>query len=229
MVKTGGQPSAPPHDQRSTEWNEEQEESARHQACKFHKELFKIKGRYQDVHKTNFYDVGGQLLVILWQQGETSRSEGFPRTRLNKKVLCVRLWNGTCFCRRVLPSSFLLSSFFFLLSSLTQNRALKLRFLWKSFFLGEGLPPTNTQQHTTTTNNNQPTTNQQPTRERGEKLKKMNKRKKAGKEKRKRKTEKNGKEKKRKNEKMEKYFLKQEKEKIVLKQPDALGAAVTRF
>ena len=34
--------------------NEEQEECARHKAYKLHKELFKMKGPYKDVHKTNF-------------------------------------------------------------------------------------------------------------------------------------------------------------------------------
>ena len=55
---------------------------------------------------------------------------------INKKVLCVRLWKGTCFCRRVLlsfSSSFFLSSFFLLLSSfflsssLTPESCLKIR------------------------------------------------------------------------------------------------------
>ena len=47
---------------------------------------------------------------------------------INKKVLCVRLWKGDLFLSAR-------SSFFFLLlsSSLTQNRALKLR-----FFVGKG-------------------------------------------------------------------------------------------
>ena len=52
-----------------------------------------------------------------WVWLGVSRSEAFPRTRITKKkILCVRLWKGTCFCRRLLPSSFffLLSSFFFL-------------------------------------------------------------------------------------------------------------------
>ena len=45
------------------------------------------------------------------------RSERFPRTRIKKMSLCVRLWKGTCFCGRVLSFFFLLSSFFFRLSS----------------------------------------------------------------------------------------------------------------
>ena len=50
----------------------------------------------------------------------------------NKKVLCVRLWKGTCFCRRVL----LLLSFF--LSSLTQIRALKSKFKKEKVMFLEG-------------------------------------------------------------------------------------------
>ena len=62
----------------------------------------------------------------------SDRSEGFPRSN-NKKVLCVRLWKGACFCRRVLLSSF----FFLLLSSLTQNRSLKMNiFVGKTMFWG---------------------------------------------------------------------------------------------
>ena len=40
----GRSPNAPPYDRRSTEWNEEQEEFARHRAYTRHKDLFKIKG-----------------------------------------------------------------------------------------------------------------------------------------------------------------------------------------
>ena len=38
----------------STEWNEVQEEFARHKSYKLHKELFNMKGQYSDVHRTNF-------------------------------------------------------------------------------------------------------------------------------------------------------------------------------
>ena len=41
--KNGRSPNAPHYDQRSTEFNEEQEEFARHKAYNLHKELFKIK------------------------------------------------------------------------------------------------------------------------------------------------------------------------------------------
>ena len=51
----GRYPNAPPYDQRSTEWNEEQNEFARHRAYKLHAELFKTKGHCKDVHKTNFF------------------------------------------------------------------------------------------------------------------------------------------------------------------------------
>ena len=59
VIQTGSAhrrfPNAPPYDQRFTEWNEEQEEFARHKACKIHKELFKIKGYSNEVHTTNFF------------------------------------------------------------------------------------------------------------------------------------------------------------------------------
>ena len=59
VIQTGGKngrsPNAPPYDQRSTEWNEEQEEFARHEPYNFHKELSKMKGHYRNVHRTNFF------------------------------------------------------------------------------------------------------------------------------------------------------------------------------
>ena len=53
--KNDRSPNAPPYDQRSTEWNEKQEKFARHKAYNLHKELFKKKGSYYDVHRTNFF------------------------------------------------------------------------------------------------------------------------------------------------------------------------------
>ena len=50
--KNGRCPNAPPCGQMSTEWNEEQEEFARHRAHKLHKKLFKTKGHNKDVQKT---------------------------------------------------------------------------------------------------------------------------------------------------------------------------------
>ena len=51
VIQTGGKegrsPTAPPYDQRCTEWNEEQEEFARHKAYKLDNELFKIKRTLQ--------------------------------------------------------------------------------------------------------------------------------------------------------------------------------------
>ena len=41
----GRSPKAPPYDQSSTEWNEEQEEFARKKAYKFHKEFLKVRGQ----------------------------------------------------------------------------------------------------------------------------------------------------------------------------------------
>ena len=52
--KNARSPNAPPYDRRSTAWNEEQEEFARHRAYKLHKALLKTKGQPKDVHKTNF-------------------------------------------------------------------------------------------------------------------------------------------------------------------------------
>ena len=43
------------YDQRSTEWNEEQEECERHKVYKLHRELFKLTGHYRDVHSTNSF------------------------------------------------------------------------------------------------------------------------------------------------------------------------------
>ena len=43
---------APPYDQRTTELNEEQEEFARHKACNFHTEPFKIKRPHSYVRRT---------------------------------------------------------------------------------------------------------------------------------------------------------------------------------
>ena len=58
-IQTGSKnwrsPNAPPYDQRSAGWNEEQEEFARHKAYKLHKEQFRIKGHYSAVHKTDFF------------------------------------------------------------------------------------------------------------------------------------------------------------------------------
>ena len=48
-------PNSPPCGQRSTEWNEEQEELARWRAYKLHKELFNKRRRYKDVHGTSFF------------------------------------------------------------------------------------------------------------------------------------------------------------------------------
>ena len=63
-----------------------------------------------------------------------SRSEGFPTLAINKKVLCVRLWKGDLFLSA--RSSFLFLSS----SSLTQNRAFKLRFeKEKAMFFGRGM------------------------------------------------------------------------------------------
>ena len=53
--KNGRSPDAPPYDHRSTEWNAEREEFARHKAYKLHKELFKTKGHCRDAHNTNFF------------------------------------------------------------------------------------------------------------------------------------------------------------------------------
>ena len=39
---------------RSTQWNEEHEQVARHKAHKIHEELFKTEGHKSDVHSTNF-------------------------------------------------------------------------------------------------------------------------------------------------------------------------------
>ena len=52
--KNGRSPNAP-YDQTCTEWNEEQEELARHRAYKLHKELNKTKGHCKDVHKKKFF------------------------------------------------------------------------------------------------------------------------------------------------------------------------------
>ena len=54
VVKTEDLQRHHPYDQRSSEWNEEQEEFPRHKAYKLYEELFKIKGHYSDVHKTNW-------------------------------------------------------------------------------------------------------------------------------------------------------------------------------
>ena len=48
-------PTALPYAQRSTEWNEEDEEFARHGAYKQHKELFKTKRNFSDVDNTIFF------------------------------------------------------------------------------------------------------------------------------------------------------------------------------
>ena len=53
--KNGRSPNAPLHDQICTDWNEEQEEFARHGANKLHRDLFKTKGHHKDVDKTNFF------------------------------------------------------------------------------------------------------------------------------------------------------------------------------
>ena len=53
--KNGRSPNAPPYDQRSKEWNEEQDEFAKHKTCKLHKELLKITGHCSDVYKTCFH------------------------------------------------------------------------------------------------------------------------------------------------------------------------------
>ena len=44
----------PHHDQRSTEWDEEQEVFARHTAHKLHQVVLRTKGHHKDVHGTNF-------------------------------------------------------------------------------------------------------------------------------------------------------------------------------
>ena len=67
-------------------------------------------------------------------RGWIGLSDGIPRTRISKKVLCVRLWKGTCFCRRIILSFF----FFLLSSSVTQKRALKLRFSQEKRCFREG-------------------------------------------------------------------------------------------
>ena len=52
--KNGISPSVPAYDQVCTEWNEEEEQFARHGAYELHKKLFKTKGHHRDVHKTTF-------------------------------------------------------------------------------------------------------------------------------------------------------------------------------
>ena len=47
--------NAPPYDERSAEWSEEQEGLAKHKAYQLHNVLFKINGHYRDVHKTNIF------------------------------------------------------------------------------------------------------------------------------------------------------------------------------
>ena len=68
------------------------------------------------------------VLVAIWSVW------GVSTNAINKKVLCVRLWKGTCFCRRV-RSSFPFP-FPFLSSSVTQSCALQLDFLLKKRCLG---------------------------------------------------------------------------------------------
>ena len=59
VIQTGGKngrcQNAPPYDQGSTEWNEEQNEFARHEAYKLLTDHVKTKGHCNDLHYTNFF------------------------------------------------------------------------------------------------------------------------------------------------------------------------------
>ena len=53
--KNGRSPNAPPYDQKTTVWKEEQENFYKARRYQLHKEVFKTKGHYSDVNKTNFF------------------------------------------------------------------------------------------------------------------------------------------------------------------------------